>query len=112
MELFVNGSKLDIQLENEKTVGDVLKSFEEQSSKEGIATVNIIVDGKNITADLFDETAKKHKEGIFGKMLNMITPTSSVFTDNDVENIFNNENENTITKEKEEVCCSEACTIF
>ena len=27
-------------------------------------------------------------------MLNMITPTSSVFTDNDVENIFNNENEN------------------
>ena len=59
MELFVNGSKLDIQLENEKTVGDVLKSFEEQSSKEGIATVNIIVDGKNITADLFDETAKK-----------------------------------------------------
>ena len=59
MELFVNGSKLDIQLENEKTVGDVLKSFEEQSSKEGIATVNIIVDGKNISADLFDETAKK-----------------------------------------------------
>ncbi|MCR5171619.1 MAG: hypothetical protein K6B73_01970 [Treponema sp.] len=59
MELFVNGSKLDIQLENEKTVGDVLKSFEEESSKEGIATVNIIVDGKQITADIFDETAKQ-----------------------------------------------------
>ena len=27
-------------------------------------------------------------------MLNMITPTSSVFTDNDVENIFKSENEN------------------
>ena len=48
----------------------------------------------NVSNSLFDDTTKKHKEGIFGKMLNMITPTSSVFTDNDVENIFNNENEN------------------
>ena len=48
----------------------------------------------NVSTSLFDDTTKKHKEGIFGKMLNMITPTSSVFTDNDVENIFNNENEN------------------
>ena len=30
MELYVNGSKLDIQLENEKTVGEVLASFEKQ----------------------------------------------------------------------------------
>ena len=30
MELFVNGEKIDITLEDEKTVGEVLKSFEKE----------------------------------------------------------------------------------
>ena len=28
MDFYVNGDKIDVQLEDEKTVGDVLKSFE------------------------------------------------------------------------------------
>ena len=33
MELFVNGEKIDITLEDEKTVGEVLKSFEKEAEK-------------------------------------------------------------------------------
>ena len=59
MELFVNGQKLDIQLENEKTVGDVLKSFEEECSKTNAATVTVNINGKNISAQEFDEACKE-----------------------------------------------------
>jgi hypothetical protein len=59
MELFVNGQKLDIQLENEKTVGDVLKSFQEECEKTQAATVTVCVNGKNISAEEFDETCKE-----------------------------------------------------
>ena len=58
MELYVNGSKLDIQLENEKTVGEVLASFEKQCGENGIATVSIILNGKNIGAEDFDAASK------------------------------------------------------
>ena len=54
MELFVNNEKIDIVLENEKTVGDVLKSFEEECSKNNATTINITLNGKNIGADEFD----------------------------------------------------------
>ena len=33
MDFFVNGEKLDITLQDEKTVGDVLKAFEEECQK-------------------------------------------------------------------------------
>lgn len=55
MEFYVNGEKIDIQLENEKTIGDVLKSFEEEFAKNNATTVNIILNGKNIDAEKFDE---------------------------------------------------------
>ncbi len=59
MELFVNGSKLDVQLEDEKTVGDVLKAFEEECQKINTTTVAIQINGKNISADLFEEAIKE-----------------------------------------------------
>ena len=59
MELFVNGSKLDVQLEDEKTVGDVLKAFEEECQKINTTTVAIQINGKNISAELFEEAAKE-----------------------------------------------------
>ena len=58
MELFVNGNKLDITLENEKTVGDVLKSFEEECAKNNATTVSIILNGTIVNADAFDSAAK------------------------------------------------------
>ena len=57
MELFINGQKLDITLENEKTVGDVLRSFEQTASQNRCATIGIQIDGKKIEAQDFDEAA-------------------------------------------------------
>ncbi len=55
MELYVNNEKLDIVLEDEKTVGDVLKSFEAECEKNNATTINITLNGKNIGADEFDD---------------------------------------------------------
>lgn len=54
MEFYVNNEKLDVTLENEKTVGDVLKSFETECEKNGATTVHIVLNGKNIQADEVD----------------------------------------------------------
>lgn len=57
MDLFVNGEKIDAQIENEKTVGEVLTSFEITCENNDAAVIGICVDGKQITADIFDETS-------------------------------------------------------
>lgn len=57
MELYVNNEKLDVTLENEKTVGDVLKSFQQTCEQYNMATVAIKLDGKQIAAEIFDSTA-------------------------------------------------------
>ncbi|MBR1535743.1 MAG: hypothetical protein IJ630_02250 [Treponema sp.] len=54
MDFYVNNEKIDIVLESEKTVGDVLKSFEEECAKNKATTINIKLNGKNIGADEFD----------------------------------------------------------
>lgn len=58
MELFVNGEKIDITLEDEKTVGEVLKSFEKEAEKSEATTIGIFLNGKKILADDFDEASK------------------------------------------------------
>ena len=58
MELFINGQKLDITLEGEKTVGEVLRSFEQTAAQNRCATIGITIDGKKIPAEDFDEAAK------------------------------------------------------
>ncbi len=55
MNFYVNGNKLDITLENEKTVGDVLKGFEEEAEKNDATTVSIELNGKVIDAEKLDE---------------------------------------------------------
>ena len=55
MEFFVNNAKVDITLEHEKTVGDILQSFEEECAKNNATTVNIVLNGKQVTPDGFDE---------------------------------------------------------
>lgn len=59
MEFYVNNEKIDVQLENEKTVGDVLKSFELTCEQNNAAVIGINIDNKTITADIFDEESKK-----------------------------------------------------
>ncbi|MCR5291151.1 MAG: hypothetical protein K6E51_14260 [Treponema sp.] len=54
MTLYVNGEQLDVTLENEKTVGDVLRSFEESCEAAHIATIGIVLNGETISAEKFD----------------------------------------------------------
>lgn len=58
MQLFINGQEADVTLENEKTIGDVLSSFEKTCEENNAAVTAIQVDGKNVTAEIFDEVAK------------------------------------------------------
>lgn len=54
MEFYVNSQKLDVTIQDEKTVGDVLRSFEVSCEQNKLATIGITVDGKNIGAEEFD----------------------------------------------------------
>ena len=64
MEIYVNGNKLDITLEHEKTVGDVFKSFEQECDKNDATTIGIIVDGNEVSAEHFDEVGQKDVESV------------------------------------------------
>ncbi len=57
MEFYVNEQKIDITLEDEKTIGDVLRSFEENCAQNKSTTIAINVDGTNVTAENFDQVA-------------------------------------------------------
>lgn len=59
IEFYINGQNIDVQLENEKTVGEVLQSFEATCEENEAAVIGISVDGKPVTAEIFDEEAKK-----------------------------------------------------
>ena len=51
---FINGNKIDVTLEDEKTVGDVLKSFEATCVENEMETIGVELDGESISADAFD----------------------------------------------------------
>ena len=59
IEFYINGQQVDVQIEDEQTIGDVLKSFESTCEENDAAVIGISVDGKQITADIFDEEAAK-----------------------------------------------------
>ena len=59
IEFYINGQQVEVQIEDEQTIGDVLRSFEATCEENHAAVIGISVDGKQITADLFDEEAQK-----------------------------------------------------
>ena len=59
IEFYINGQQVEVQLEDEQTIGDVLKSFEKTCEENEAAVIGIAVDGKQITAEIFDEEAAK-----------------------------------------------------
>jgi|WetSurMetagenome_2_1015567.scaffolds.fasta_scaffold95009_2 hypothetical protein len=54
MNFFVNGQEVDVTIEDEKTIGDILRSFELTCEKNDAAVIGITVDDKKITAETFD----------------------------------------------------------
>ena len=59
IDFFINGQKVDVQIEDEQTIGDVLKSFESTCEENEAAVIGIAVDGKQISAVIFDAEAAK-----------------------------------------------------
>ena len=59
ISFYINGEPVEVQLEGEKTIGDVLKSFEITCEQNNAAVIGIAVDGNTITAETFDETSDK-----------------------------------------------------
>jgi len=49
--LTINGEKIDVVLEDEKTLGDMLEGTERWLEGQGMSIVAIVVDGNNIAAD-------------------------------------------------------------
>lgn len=59
IEFYINGQQIEVQIEDEQTTGDVLRSFEATCEENEAAVIGITVDGRKITADVFDEEAQK-----------------------------------------------------
>lgn len=59
ISVYMNGQPIDAQLENEKTVGEVLKSFEETCEANDAAVIGIEIDDVQVTAEAFDAIAEK-----------------------------------------------------
>lgn len=54
MDVFIKGEKVVFEIENEKTVGEILGSIETACEKAGMTITGISADGKNIPADKLD----------------------------------------------------------
>ncbi len=59
IEFYINGQQVEVQIEDEQTIGDVLKSFEATCEENKAAVIGINVDSKQITAESFDQEAAK-----------------------------------------------------
>lgn len=55
MKLLLNGQELEFTLENEKSVGDVLRSLEIECEKNNATIIRIFVNGTEISADKIDD---------------------------------------------------------
>ncbi|MBP5464517.1 MAG: hypothetical protein J6Y13_05025 [Treponema sp.] len=73
MRLNVNGQDIDVTLEDEKTVGDVLKSFETAASQNEATTVGIVLDGEAVSPDRFDEILGRPLEDTTALELTVLT---------------------------------------
>lgn len=59
IQIYLNGENIDAQIENEKTVGDILNSFEQTCEENEAAVIGIKINDKQITVDNFDEESAK-----------------------------------------------------
>lgn len=59
IEFYINGQKVDVQIEDEQTIGDVLKSFQQTCEENEAAVIGITVNNTQITAETFDTEAAK-----------------------------------------------------
>lgn len=73
MEFYINDEKIDITLENEKTIGDVLKGLEMNFEENDAAVVSLIINDTLITGKNFDEYALKDLDDNLKLEIQLIT---------------------------------------
>lgn len=78
MDFYVNGEKIDITIESEKTVSDILKSFEAEAAKNEATTIGIKVNGEKIPAEEFDSLMHKPLEETQSIELNVLSKASLI----------------------------------
>lgn len=88
MKIFINGQEADITLDSEKNLGDVLTSFESECAKNKATTVNIVVDGEEVSADAFDTFTQKPVEAISTLELTTITEDDVLHSFKDIATRF------------------------
>lgn len=59
IKIYMNESPIDVKLEEEQTIGDVLKSFEQTCEENQATVIGITINNQQITADKFDEISSK-----------------------------------------------------
>ncbi len=64
MYIAINDKKIDFQLEQEKTIGEILGSLESECEKAGMTITGIRVDGQDIPAESLDEFFNKTPDSI------------------------------------------------
>lgn len=88
INFYVNGQKQDIQIEDEKTVGEVLTAFEQTCEQNKAAVIGITIDGKQITAEFFDEEAKKELTDNMTFEFTMVTEASVKYSFQELSSLF------------------------
>lgn len=88
MKIFINGQEADITLDSEKNLGDVLTSFESECAKNKATTVNIVVDGEEVSAEAFDTFTQKPVEAISTLELTTITEDDVLLSFKDIATRF------------------------
>ena len=64
MDILINGKKMDYEIENEKTVGEVLGSVETACEQSGMTITAISVDGSVVPANMLDALFERDLAGI------------------------------------------------
>ena len=83
IEIYMNGENINAEIENEKTVGDILLSFEQTCEENKATVIGIKINGKQIDSESFDEESTKEL-GQNDKF------EFTVVTENNIKESFNN----------------------
>jgi len=89
IDFYINGEKVEVQLESEKTVGDVLNSFELTCEQNEAAVIGILINEKQITAEIFDEEAKKDLSEVSKIEFSVVTKQQIKESFTGLSNLFN-----------------------
>lgn len=76
MEFYINGDKVDVQIEGEKTIGDVLHSFAQECENNKAAVIGIKINNESVSADMFDEISKEELSENTKFDFNVVTETA------------------------------------